>query len=140
MSTAQANDILLSGLAIQCASFLAFLGILGIVTIRASQTRPATLPIKFTGLLIFSSLLVFLRTVFRLAETAEGVFGTASTNEVLFGTLEFLPVGLAVALWGGMSLDSLLPPEAKEDEVEKWTGRSFSRDSMGRTGTGLSQS
>lgn len=159
VTTKQANDILLSGLAIQvsdnfaiilsstlayrivnhrqpqCASFLAFLVILIVVTFRSNQTRPVTLRRKFTGILIFTSLLVFLRTVFRLAETASGVFSPAATNEILFGLLEFLPVGAAVALWAACSLDSTLPPDASEGEVEKWEGRSFSRDSLGRTGT-----
>ncbi|ORY89820.1 RTA1 like protein-domain-containing protein [Leucosporidium creatinivorum] len=126
VTTKQANDILLAGLSVQSASFLAFLIILSVVTFRANQTRPATLPRKLTFLLIFTSLLVFLRTVFRLAETAQGVFGFASSNEILFALLEFLPVAVAVALWGAMSLDSILPPKAADHEVEKWEGRTLS--------------
>ncbi|KAM0789456.1 hypothetical protein ACM66B_000278 [Microbotryomycetes sp. NB124-2] len=126
VSSAQANDILLSGLAIQAAAFLAFMCILVVVTYRANMTRPATLRRKFTTMLIFTSALIFLRTCFRLAETGQGVFGPAATNEVLFGTLEFLPVGLAVSLWAYFSLDALLPPERADDEVEKWEGRSLS--------------
>ena len=72
VSTKQANDILLAGLSIQTASFLAFMVILSVVTWRANMTRPTTLPRRFTFLLIFTSLLVMLRTVFRLAETAQG--------------------------------------------------------------------
>ena len=43
--------------------------------------------------------LVYLRTCFRLAETAEGVFGNLSTHEVYFGCLEFAPVVIAVGLF-----------------------------------------
>ena len=45
-----------------------------------------------------ASFLVYLRTVFRLAETAQGLFGGVSTNEKFFGTLEFAPVVLAVGI------------------------------------------
>ncbi|KAK4054250.1 hypothetical protein OIV83_001276 [Microbotryomycetes sp. JL201] len=126
VSTEQANDILISGLAIQLAAFFVFIGVTLLVTYRANMTRPATLKRKFTSMLLLTSLLLFLRTCFRLAETAQGVFGAAATNEVLFGTLEFLPVGLAVSMWAYFSLDALLPPDRAEDEVEKWEGRSLS--------------
>lgn len=43
---------------------------------------------------------MFVRTVFRLVETAQGVFGYLSVHEVFFGTLEFAPVGVAVWLLG----------------------------------------
>jgi hypothetical protein len=42
--------------------------------------------------------LFYLRVCFRLAETAEGLYGHLNTNEVFFGTLEFMPVVLAVWL------------------------------------------
>ena len=47
-------------------------------------------------LLLAAALLVQLRTAFRLAESAQGVFGYLSSHEVFFGTLEFLPIVLAV--------------------------------------------
>jgi hypothetical protein len=53
----------------------------------------------FLVVLYVTSLLIFLRTVYRLAETAEGVWGTASSYEWLFGLLEFAPVILAVLMW-----------------------------------------
>ncbi|KAK4054627.1 hypothetical protein OIO90_003439 [Microbotryomycetes sp. JL221] len=134
ISTSQANDILVAGLAIQTASFLAFLIILILVTYRSNMTRPAVLKRKLTGLMIATSFLVFLRTTFRLAETSQGVFGPAATNEVLFATLEFVPIGMAVSLWAYFSLDSMLPPELEHDQVEKWEGRtySFSGSTVGR--------
>lgn len=45
-----------------------------------------------------ATLLIYLRTCFRLAETAEGLGGDLSTKEVYFGVLEFAPVVIAVAL------------------------------------------
>ncbi|SCV69731.1 BQ2448_1125 [Microbotryum intermedium] len=123
ITSAQANDILLSGLAIQSFSFLAFIYILSLVTYRSNQVRPHVLPPRFSAALIISSLLVFLRTVFRLAEVAQGVFGFASTHEVLFGILEFAPVALAMSIWAALSLDELLPLARANHEIEKWDGK-----------------
>lgn len=47
--------------------------------------------------LTVASVLVLLRIVFRLAETAQGVFGYLMTHEAFFGALEFAPVIMAVA-------------------------------------------
>ncbi|GHJ84243.1 hypothetical protein NliqN6_0645 [Naganishia liquefaciens] len=137
VSSDQANNILLVGLALQCASFLVFLVILSIILIRlrndikypkaaagpsglirshssnaseptvrnAEKEGPAfigeghTYTKTFLVILYITSLLIFLRTVYRLAETAEGVWGTASSNEWLFGLLEFSPVIAAVLIW-----------------------------------------
>lgn len=55
-------------------------------------------------MLASSSLLIFLRTIFRLAETAEGVFGEISSQEGYFAGLEFIPVVLALALWAAFPL------------------------------------
>jgi hypothetical protein len=69
---------------------------------KAGQTVHAdghTYTKTFLVLLYVTSLLIFLRTVYRLAETAEGVWGTASSYEWLFGLLEFAPVILAVLMW-----------------------------------------
>lgn len=43
-------------------------------------------------------LLFYLRVCFRLSETSEGLLGKLNTNEEYFGTLEFMPVVLAVWL------------------------------------------
>lgn len=51
------------------------------------------------SLFVGPSLLVFLRTLFRLAETAQGLWSFASTHESLFGTLEFAPVASAGIWW-----------------------------------------
>lgn len=55
---------------------------------------------RFTAALVGASLLVYLRTIFRLAETAQGINGYASSHEAFFGALEFAPVVLAVGLLG----------------------------------------
>lgn len=86
------NNILLAGLAFQVFSFLIFLMLL-IIFLR--NARKVT---EFTSALVTSSFLVYLRTCFRLAETSQGVMGYASSHEVFFGSLEFGPIVLAVAL------------------------------------------
>tara|TARA_R110002003_G_scaffold112_13_gene9671 strand:- start:20247 stop:20501 length:255 start_codon:yes stop_codon:yes gene_type:complete len=45
-----------------------------------------------------SVMFFYLRVCFRLSETSEGLFGKLNTHEVYFGTLEFMPVVLAVWL------------------------------------------
>lgn len=130
LTSSQANDILLAGLAIQCASFLVFLVILAFIIIRirktglssatvhekriASTSSPSSTTLEagppvihhghtytktFLLTLYGTSLLIFGRTLFRLAETAEGVWGTASSNEWLFGVFEFAPVILSALIW-----------------------------------------
>ena len=42
--------------------------------------------------------LFMVRTVFRLNESAQGVFGYLFTHEIPFGTLEFAPIVVAVGL------------------------------------------
>ena len=53
----------------------------------------------FVGALVLATLLVYLRTCFRLAETAQGLFGYLSSHEGFFGGLEFAPIVLAVGLF-----------------------------------------
>ena len=97
-----ANDILLAGLAIQSFFFLIYLGILVtfIIAVCDVQQFPNTLKKSrsFIDALEVSSLLVFLRTIFRLAETSQGVFGYLSSHEAFFGGLEFAPMVLAMAI------------------------------------------
>lgn len=94
-----ANHILLGGLAYQVFSIGSFIILTGIFLWRTrKQVKDAGLTI-FIAAFSFATLMVYLRTVFRLAETAEGLGGDLSTNEVYFGTLEFMPVVLAVTLF-----------------------------------------
>jgi hypothetical protein len=101
-----ANNILLAGLALQSLSFIVFLGILVVFIIavhNASQQHKMLRRSRpFIGALSVSSMLVFLRTLFRLAETSQGVFGYLSSHEAFFGALEFAPIVLAMgilAIW-----------------------------------------
>lgn len=101
-----ANNILLAGLVFQTFAFTIFLVLLGLFrwTIQQDKAFSSTVQGKdrFIGALTGASLLIYLRTIFRLAETTQGIFGHLSTHEVFFGVLEFAPVVLAVwilAIW-----------------------------------------
>jgi hypothetical protein len=63
-----------------------------------------------------------------------GFFGFASTHEALFGTLEFLPVILAIIIWsvypphkligaGGSANGPLPAGSSPEAKVDAWRGR-----------------
>ncbi|KAL9578817.1 MAG: hypothetical protein Q9212_005478 [Teloschistes hypoglaucus] len=100
------NNILLAGLAIQTFSFTVFLTILALFRLALAKDTTSKSSVKTKDHFIFavalSSLLVYLRTLFRLAETASGLFSSVSTNETLFGVLEFTPVVIAIwilAVW-----------------------------------------
>lgn len=102
-SPTTANNILLAGLAFQVFSFLLFLTLLGIFIVnarKAAVSRGEGGMMRFTAAVVGASLLVYLRTVFRLAETAEGIGGYAGSHEAFFGALEFAPVVLAVGVLG----------------------------------------
>ncbi|GAA5834454.1 hypothetical protein JCM3766R1_005217 [Sporobolomyces carnicolor] len=114
ITSKSANDILLTGLCVQTASFVLFIILLILCIYRSATTFHAGyLPKKLSLFLTFTSTLLLLRTTFRVAETAQsaenGPFGGASANEILFACLEYLPVILAVAVWAAVSLDSVLP-------------------------------
>ncbi|KAK1461798.1 RTA1 like protein [Colletotrichum cuscutae] len=93
-----ANNILLGGLAYQVFSIGCFVITTSIFLFRArtaiKEHRLTTFVAVFSG----ATLLIYLRTCFRLAETAEGLGGYLYSNEVFFGVLEFVPVVLAVVL------------------------------------------
>ena len=100
------NNILLAGLAVQTVSFTMFLLVLLLFRISLGRDGGARSHVRSKDVFIVAvagaSLLVYLRTVFRLAETAQGLFAYVSTHEKFFGTLEFAPVVLAVwilAIW-----------------------------------------
>ncbi|KAF2398071.1 RTA1 like protein [Trichodelitschia bisporula] len=98
-----ANNILLAGLAIQVASFFVFLVLMALFLLRARRQIgekgvPGRVSKGFLISFIVATLLIYLRTVFRLAETAEGIYGALSSHEVYFGCLEFAPVVIAVYL------------------------------------------
>ncbi|KAH7014289.1 RTA1 like protein-domain-containing protein [Microdochium trichocladiopsis] len=68
------------------------------MTMTTATTATTTASTAFCIAFIISALAVYLRTCFRLAETAEGLGGKLQTNEVYFACLEFAPVALAVVL------------------------------------------
>lgn len=92
------NNILLAGLAFQVFSFAVFLIVLSWVLFKA-RASPIQINHGFIAALIVATLAVYLRTCFRLAETAEGLMQNLSTHEVFFGCLEFAPIVVAVYLF-----------------------------------------
>lgn len=95
-----ANNILLGGLAYQVFSMGVFVILTATFLFRArAALREARLSI-FGAVFGFATVLIYLRTCFRLAETAEGLNGKLQTNEVFFACLEFMPVALAALLYG----------------------------------------
>ena len=95
------NNILLGGLCFQCFSFLIFCILFALFCYKARDVilRHSERKVKLFILAVWlSTALIYLRTVFRLAESAEGVEGELSTNEVYFTVLEFVPVVIAVFL------------------------------------------
>ncbi|KAI4277504.1 MAG: hypothetical protein LQ337_001722 [Flavoplaca oasis] len=111
-SPVTANNILLAGLAFQVFAFLVFLTLLFIFIFNSRKIMLSTdtanggrrgggaVMRMYTMALVASSLLVYLRTIFRLAETSQGVGGYASSHEVFFGVLEFAPIVVAIGLLG----------------------------------------
>lgn len=93
-----ANNILLGGLAYQVFAIGVFIILSAIFIFRARDKIRQGRLYTFVGAFAAATLLIYLRTVFRLAETAEGLGGNLSTREVYFGVLEFAPVVLAVLL------------------------------------------
>jgi hypothetical protein len=92
------NNVLLAGLAIQTAAFAVFLVLLIVVTFAICKSMKT----PFLAVLPIASVLVFVRTIFRLVETSQGVFGYLSTHEGFFAGLEFAPMVVAVwllAIW-----------------------------------------
>lgn len=94
-----ANNILLGGLAYQVFSMGVFVILSATFIVRArSAIREARLSL-FSLVFCTATVLIYLRTCFRLAETAQGLSGELQTNEVYFACLEFAPVALAVVLF-----------------------------------------
>jgi hypothetical protein len=92
-----ANDILLAGLAFQVFSFAVFIACFCLFVCKARKVMGRDLKV-FSAAVMVATVAVYLRTCFRLAETAEGLLEYLSTHEVFFGCLEFLPIVVAVYL------------------------------------------
>ncbi|KAK0618824.1 RTA1 like protein-domain-containing protein [Immersiella caudata] len=93
-----ANNILLGGLAYQVFAIGIFIILTAAFIFRARREIAKNSLIKFVAAFGIATLFIYLRTVFRLAETAEGLGGELSTVEVYFGVLEFAPVIVATLL------------------------------------------
>lgn len=92
------NNILLGGLAAQVFSMGSFVILAASFMYRARKHIRKHRLTGFTAVFAAATVLIYLRTAFRLAETAEGLFSKLQTNEVYFATLEFAPVALALLL------------------------------------------
>lgn len=101
------NNILTAGLAVQTLAFTCFLTLLVAFRISIGKDKKADSAIikrkdMFILAVFVASLAIYLRTIFRLAESAQGFFNSINTDETLFGVLEFAPVAVAVvvlAVW-----------------------------------------
>ncbi|KAM0561672.1 hypothetical protein ACHAPJ_002840 [Fusarium lateritium] len=96
-----ANNILLGGLAYQVFSLGVFVILTASFLFRARReisSRGKKLSL-FCVAFAVATLMIYLRTCFRLAETAQGLGGHLSSNEIYFACLEFAPVALAVLLF-----------------------------------------
>ncbi len=95
-----ANNILLAGLAIQVASFAVFLVLLAVCILRILQKRGSgtwahsATAAKLLSVLVVTSLLVELRTIFRLIETAQGGFPVQAHAQPLPSSDDVLPLPL----------------------------------------------
>ncbi|KAH0166673.1 RTA1 like protein, partial [Aureobasidium melanogenum] len=91
------NTILFSGLCFQVFSFALFLIVLVWILVKA-RSSVHSVSCRFLVPFVVAALAVYLRTCFRLAETAQGLESDLATREVYFGCLEFVPMVMAVFL------------------------------------------
>lgn len=114
------NNILLAGLAFQTFAFTIFLVLLATFRFSLARARNnnmhdvARTKDAFLVALAVASLLIYLRTIFRLAETSQGVFGYLSRHEGFFGGLEFAPVVVAVGVLAGWHPGRWIPGRVVE--------------------------
>jgi len=94
------NNILLAGLVFQAVTFLVFIVLFAAFAVRARRVLFKGVDRAFYTAFGGAVLLMYVRVCFRLAETAEGLYGHLNTHEVFFGCLEFAPVVVAVWLLG----------------------------------------
>ncbi|CAI7594117.1 unnamed protein product [Penicillium glandicola] len=94
-----ANNILLGGLAYQVFVMTIFVIVAGSFQFRARHAIRANKLGLFCLAFSISTLMVYLRTIFRLAETSQGLMGELQTNEVYFACLEFAPIALVALLF-----------------------------------------
>lgn len=92
------NHILLAGLAFQVFSFFVFIVIFVSFIWRSWHATTQEFKVYAAATMV-ATLAVYLRTIFRLAETADGLQGNLSNHEAYFGCLEFLPIVVAVYIF-----------------------------------------
>ncbi|GAA6017954.1 hypothetical protein JCM11491_001232 [Sporobolomyces phaffii] len=123
VSPEQANNILLAGLSLQTVAFIVFVSLLATCVVRSHHVEMSSrrLGPRTSAPLFASSALLLLRTTFRLAECASGIFSFASTSEALFGALEFTPVIVTTVLWVVVPLARVLPrdPDERDPRVDE---------------------
>ncbi|KAL7937228.1 RTA1 domain-containing protein [Trichoderma chlorosporum] len=119
-----ANDILLGGLAYQVFSIGVFIVGAGTFLARARRDIQKRGLSTFCLVFVAVTLLVYLRTVFRLAETAQGLFGPIQSHEVYFACLEFAPVAAAVLLFAGWNPGRYLGSTVQGTEATEGVARS----------------
>ena len=106
------KNILMAGLAVQVFSFFIFLILLGVVLWRS---RNALLGLRaFIFAFVAATMLVYVRTCFRLAEVAQGVKAYLFTHEDFFACLEFAPIAVAMLLFNVFHPGRYLRKESDE--------------------------
>ncbi|RAL13546.1 RTA1 domain-containing protein [Aspergillus homomorphus CBS 101889] len=94
-----ANNILLGGLAYQVFAMTIFIVLAAVFLVRARVAMRDGGYTRFCLVFALATLMVYLRTIFRLAETAEGLLSNLATHEVYFACLEFAPIALVALLF-----------------------------------------
>ena len=92
------NKILLAGLIFQTISFTVFIFCYLAFMCSVRKILSHSLRI-FVAATLVAAILVYVRTIIRLAETAEGLLHFLSTHEAIFGSLEFAPIIIAVYIF-----------------------------------------
>ncbi len=97
------KNILLAGLAIQVFSFFIFLSLLSVFLTKSREVLWGASGKDgrkvFLVAFVLATVLVYLRTCFRLAEVAQGVKAYLFTHENYFACLEFAPIAGAMLLF-----------------------------------------
>lgn len=120
------RNILLAGLAFQVFSFLTFLFLLSLFLMKGWKVVWQKGRRGFLVAFVAATLLVYLRTCFRLAEVGQGVKKYLFTHEAFFAGLEFAPIAGATVLLIGWHpgrclkrVEGLGEVEMQEFEVER---------------------
>jgi hypothetical protein len=110
------KNILLAGLAIQVVSFFVFLSLLSVFLAKSRKVLWGAGGEEgrklFLVAFVLATVLVYLRTCFRLAEVAQGVKAFLFTHEDYFACLEFAPIAGAMLLFNFWHPGRFLKKEA----------------------------